>query len=251
MSPTTTNTPRPARPRPAAGTRTPRATAGPVRRRWPFVLAGVLVVVVLAAGSWVIWFSSLLALRTIDVGGTDQTVASAVRVALAHHEGSPLARIGIADAEAEVRALPEIAEVEVIRQWPDTLVVNVKARTPVAVTAANGALWLLDSSGFAYRQVEAAPAGLVTLELASPGPDDPATAAALTVLGAMTAEFRAQVGAIVAGSPFAVTVNLKDGRVVMWGSADRSPRKMQITPALLEQPGQVFDLSDPDLVTVR
>lgn len=215
------------------------------------MLAGVLVLVVIAAGSWVIWFSSLLALRTVQVGGTDQTVASAVRVELAHHEGTPLARIDPADAEAEVLGLAEIAEVEVIRQWPDTLIVNVKARTPVAATAANGALWLMDSSGVAYRQVEAVPPGLITLELATPGPDDAPTAAALTVLGAMTAEFRDQVAAIQARSEFAVTVTLKDGRQLIWGSADRSVRKMQIAPALLEQPGQIFDLSDPDLVTAR
>lgn len=215
------------------------------------MLAGVLVLVVIAAGSWVIWFSSLLALRTVLVGGTDQTVAAAVRVALAHHEGTPLASIDPADAEAEVLALTEIAEVEVTRQWPDTLVVNVKARTPVAATAANGAVWLMDSSGVVYRQVEVAPAALITLELATPGPQDAATAAALTVLGSMTAEFREQVAAIAARSEFAVTVTLKDGRQLLWGSADRSVRKMQIIPALLQQPGQVFDLSDPDLVTVR
>ena len=221
------------------------------RRRWPIALAAALVALTLAAGAWVIWFSSVLAVRTVQVTGVDSMVSGAVGLSLTAYEGTPMARVDLDQARDRVLALPDVADAEVTRQWPNTLVASVRPRTPVAVTAANGAMWLMDSSGTVYRQVETVPTDLVTVALATPGPDDPATEAALTVLGALTAEFREQVEVITARSAFAVSVTLKDGREVVWGGTDRSLRKMQILPALLQQPGDVFDLSDPDLVTVR
>ena len=124
-------------------------------------------------------------------------------------------------------------------------------RTPVAVTSANGRLWLLDSTGQPFQQVATAPAGLVTVLLATPGTDDPATRAALIVVDSMTADFRATVESVRADSPYQITLSLADGRAVIWGGSDDGARKMQILPGLLTRPGRLFDISDPSMVTVR
>ena len=39
------------------------------RRIWPFVLGGVLLVALLAAGVWLVWFSSVLAAQQVQVTG--------------------------------------------------------------------------------------------------------------------------------------------------------------------------------------
>ena len=44
---------------------------------------------------------------------------------------------------------------------------------------------------------------------------------------------------------------LTDGREVIWGSVDRSALKMQILPAVLKQPGHVYDISVPSMLVVR
>ena len=42
-----------------------------------------------------------------------------------------------------------------------------------------------------------------------------------------------------------------DGRTVVWGTTDRTEEKALKLAALLTQPGQVYDVSSPDLPTVK
>jgi cell division protein FtsQ len=44
---------------------------------------------------------------------------------------------------------------------------------------------------------------------------------------------------------------LLDGRIVVWGGTEKSERKAAVTLPLLTQPGQTYDVSSPDLPTVR
>ena len=82
------------------------------------------------------------------------------------------------------------------------------------------------------------------------GPDDPATAAAIAVLRDLTDPLRTQVATVaVAGTQ--VTLGLVDERSVRWGDPDRSADKVAVLGPLLGQPGTVYDVSSPDLPTVR
>ena len=70
------------------------------------------------------------------------------------------------------------------------------------------------------------------------------------MLGGLTEPLRAQVAAVeVAGTR--VTLGLRDGRSVRWGDPDRSADKIAVLGPLLGQPGTVYDVSSPDLPTVR
>lgn len=227
------------------------AAAHPPRRRWPFVLAASLAVLLLGTFAYLLWFSSLFGLRNVQVVGGDGELTASVREAIDIPNGTPLVRIDLVQATDRVRRVPLVATASVVRQWPNDLVVTVTERTPVAVTSANGTFWLLDSGGVPYQRVANKPAGLIVLELVKPGEDDPATRAALVAVAAMTAEFRDEVQTVRATTAHDVTVLLKDGRTVIWGGADDGARKMQLLPALLAQPGKVFDISDPLLVTAR
>ena len=71
------------------------------------------------------------------------------------------------------------------------------------------------------------------------------------MVGQLRAPIRNQVASVSAPSPYRVAMTLRDGRVVVWGSADLGAQKMQILPALLAQPGHTFDVSDPTMVTVN
>ena len=55
------------------------------------------------------------------------------------------------------------------------------------------------------------------------------------------------VRSIEALDPNAITLVLTRGRVVAWGSADRSADKARVLPVLLEQKhARYVDLTDPD-----
>ena len=45
--------------------------------------------------------------------------------------------------------------------------------------------------------------------------------------------------------------DLIDGRTVVWGTTDRTEEKAVKLGALLTQPGQTYDVSSPDLPTVK
>ncbi len=184
-------------------------------------------------------------------GSHDDLVAK-IRTVAPAPDGTPLARIDLDAVAADVDDIPQISEVEVSRDWPHGLTIAVTPRVPVAVTSANGQLWLLDATGDPYLAVSAAPAGVVTVQLVAPAAGDPSTMAALTVASALSPQFRPTVTAISARTPFDVELTLKDGRKVLWGQASQSAQKMQVLPALLAaQAGKVYDVTDPTLVTVR
>lgn len=221
-------------------------------RRWPWIVALSLVFVLVCGAVYAVFFSPLLGLKTVSITGVPDAVAAKIRAVTPAPDGTALARIDLDGVAANVESVPEVAEVEVSRGWPDTLNIVVAPRVPVAVTAANGRLWLLDSTGDPYLAVGAAPPGLVTVQLVAPGAGDLSTAAALAVASALTPEFRATVAAISARTPFDVEIDLTDGRKVIWGPPDGSAQKMQILPALLAaQEGTQYDVTDPTLVTVR
>ena len=48
-----------------------------------------------------------------------------------------------------------------------------------------------------------------------------------------------------------VQFTLEDGKRVVWGSADSSELKANVLVALLSQPGRTYDVSSPDLPTIR
>ena len=234
----------------------PAPVAGdPPRRRWPLALALVLVLALLGAAAYVAYGTSLLGVRTVAVAGggvvTDETRDEVVQAA-GVADGTPLISLNLASVRRRVLAVPEVAAASVSRHWPHELLITVTARTPIAMTRANGSLWLLDATGLPYRAVTGprAPAGLLTIDLATPGTKDAATLAALAVVAELTPAFRASVASVSAPSAAGIMVNLDDGRTVIWGSPDQGAKKLQILPAVLGRPGRIYDISDPDMVTV-
>lgn len=221
------------------------------RRRWPWILALVLVVLLLAGAVYGVFFSPLLGVRSVSISGAPDSVSVKVLAVVDVPDGTPLARVDLDSVAERVNAVPEVAEVEVARNWPDTLAVTVTPRLPIAVTSANGRSWLMDSTGDPYLAVDAPPAGLVPVKLATPGVGDPATAAALTVVASLTPDFRAQVADLSARTAYDIKLTLSDGRSVIWGEATDSAKKMEILPAVLAQQGTVYNISDPTLVSVH
>ncbi|MCV2491737.1 FtsQ-type POTRA domain-containing protein [Geodermatophilus sp. YIM 151500] len=206
-----------------------------------------------------LWAGPLLPVRSVQVDGLLTLSADVVRRAAGVAEGTPLPRIDVAAAEEGVARLPQVESVEVTRGWPDSVVVTVVERVPVAVVAVEGRRVLVDRHGVPYDTVRGAPpAGVVPLEVTDPGPDDPATAAALAAVAALPADLRTSLAGVRAESADAVTLRLADGTTVGWGDGDRSGDKAAVLVALLDQlaagtlePAAELDLADPDAVVLR
>lgn len=219
---------------------------GYVRRRW-IALAAVVSVLVIV---YLVVFTSLFGVRTVEVTGTQTIPAEAVRAAAAIEQGTPLVRLDTEEVRARVAALPKVFSVEVSRSFPSTVEIAIVERAPVAMVTAADGVHLVDGTGLDYEVVKQAPLGLPELVVSTVRPDDPSTRAAVAVLSAIPQQLRAQLVKVTAKTAGNVQLILADGRTVKWGSADSSQRKAAVLAPLLTRPGTVYDVATPDFPTV-
>jgi cell division protein FtsQ len=217
------------------------------------VLTAVAAVLLLALAAFA-WTGPLLVVRNVDVHGVSGDRAQQVRSAAQAPFGEPLLRVDAGALAERVRRLPFVADVEVGRGWPRTLVVTVEARTPRAAVPAPGSGYeLVDGTGVAYARTPKVPHGLPVIRLedgASADQRQPTLVAALTVLDRLPASLASSVTAVRASSPDAVTLTIAR-RTVVWGSAADTERKARIFSALRRTKAKVYDLSSPDTPVLR
>lgn len=222
------------------------------RRRLARRVGQVLLAVLPLAGiAWVLLLSNWLAVDSVEVTGTARLTVAEVTAAAGVPEQTPLARVDLGGLEAAVGRLAPVARVEASRSWPGTLRVQVTERTPVAGVPGPGGVALVDVEGVAFATASELPAGLVRLEVDSPGADDAATGAALEVYRDLPAELRADVRTVRADSASSVQLLLGDGRQVVWGPSGRTASKAAAVAALRKLPGTVIDVSAPGLAVRR
>jgi cell division protein FtsQ len=227
-----------------------RARERRLRTARPWLVASVAVALA-GVATFVFYGTSLFGVDQIRVTGAEFVAVADVRAAAAVATGTPLAAVDTGAVAARVRTVAGVADAEVSRDWPSTLVIHVTPRTAVAAVPDHGAYLVLDRSGVVFRLLASPPSGVVLLRVASPGPHDAATRAALTVLAALPAELRALTGEVHADAPAEIQLILTDGHVIIWGDDLENGTKARVALSLLADPGKVIDVSAPDVVTVR
>lgn len=224
------------------------------RRRRRLALAVLLAVLAAAAlfgGRAALLHLAKFRVSEIDVQAPADLDPGMLRDASGLRTGLPLLTVDLDTARRRVAAVPQVASVTASRGWPSTVTLRVTERTPVALTDSANGPWLVDATGMAYQPAPKPPPALPKLSAGRVAEGDPATGAALSVLSALTPELRQQLRAIEAGGPFDVRLRLADGRQVLWGAAENSPRKAAVLAVLLTQSGSSYDVSAPDLPTIR
>jgi cell division protein FtsQ len=224
------------------------------QRRLRAVLPWGVAAAVLAVGgllAWIVYGTSLLAVRDVRVEGAAILPADQVSAAAAVRPGAPLATVDTDAVRARVQALAPVDHAVVSRSWPHTLVVHVVERTPVAAVPRGTGFLLIDRQGVPFDTVAQRPANLPLAQLADPSPADVNTRAALTVLRALTRPLRQQLAAISVPAPARIRLQLAHDRVVIWGDETESPTKAKVATALLARPGDTIDVSAPDVVTIK
>jgi cell division protein FtsQ len=228
-----------------------RARRNRLRTARPALIAAAVVVLLGAAFS-AVWFTPVFAVRAVRVQGTAILADSVVRAAAGVVRDTPLLRVDPGRVRRRLLgALPPVRRATVTRQFPSTVVIRVAERTPAAVVERPDGLWLMDASGVPYLPAPNRPGDLSLVKLRTPGPADPSTRGALTVLAALPPQLRAALAALVADAPARIRLELTDGRTVVWGDATENDAKIRVTLVLLARPGKVLDVSAPALVTIR
>lgn len=221
----------------------------PSRRAVVAGAAGLLAVILLI---WIVAFSSVLGVKTVQVRGNRLLTASEVQSAAAVKHGTPLMRLDTGPIVRRVQKLPEVKSVSVGTSYPNTVTITIVERVAVGFIDRGGnSFELVDATGAQFRTVSVRPRQLPLFVLPTGPQAGPSAAAVATVAGDLDRALLARIQSIQALDPTAITLLLTDSRVVAWGSVDRSADKARILPTLLQQPGTQFDVSDPDQVVAR
>ncbi|WP_330182003.1 FtsQ-type POTRA domain-containing protein [Nocardia sp. NBC_01503] len=222
-----------------------------LRNAWrsPRVRIGVAVgCVVLLAIGLTAYFTPVLSVRTVRVDGLSAVPEDQVLDALQVPDGLSMMRIDTTAMAQRVAQLPKVRSVRVQREFPSTVQVTVVERTPVLYFDAPDGPHLVDCDSVEFA-IEQPPGTAPKLVTDNPGGNDPATRAAVAVMAVVPPSLG--VGQVVARSVSDIALELRDGRTVLWGGTGDSQKKAAVVGPLLTQPGNVFDVSSPNLVTVK
>jgi cell division protein FtsQ len=146
--------------------------------------------------------------------------------------------------EAIMAALPAVADVDVTRSLPSTIRVEVTARTPMAAVVAGKGFHVMDAEGVLYDKVKSAKRLPVIRARTDVGRE-----AARVVLLAVPEDLRKKVKRVSAKTRDDVTLTLRGGSTVRWGSPEDSALKAQVLAGLSAVNARKYDVSVPLLPT--
>lgn len=218
--------------------------------RWRHVLAALTVVGLVGTSIWLVFFSTTLQVTKVEVVGNDLLSDAQVRSVADVPVGEQLALVDLDRATARISSLAEVRTVDVTRAWPDGVRIEVEERTAVAVVELAGRLRGLDPDGVVFRDYKAVPRGMPRVRPTT-GAGTDALREAATVVAALPDDLASRVDFVAVETIDLITLNLRDGRQVVWGSADESDLKAQVIDRLLAEKGTVYDVSVPGSPTVR
>lgn len=210
-----------------------------LRRRITLAVAATVV----AAAVQLFWFSSVFDVRTVTVIGERYTTVSQIRQAAGIEIGMPVARVNIERATAAIEAIRQVRSAEVRRGLPHSIVITVHERTAIAVsTAGDDKWWLVDAEGVTFQQVPKAPAGLTIVQAYT----EYMRGIGARMSAGMPAWLRERVAQVVVYAPEDIRLEMRNGKVVRWGSEERPARKAEVLKVLLTVPARFYDVSAPD-----
>ncbi|WP_372512632.1 cell division protein FtsQ/DivIB [Mycobacterium yunnanensis] len=225
------------------------AARGLIRGLKALMWSALISVVVVGAGL-LLYFTPIMSARVLAITGLVTLSQDEVQQAAAVPADTPLLQIDTDAVADRVATIRRVASARVQREYPSTLRITIVERIPLVVKDYPDGPHLFDRDGVDFATAPP-PQGLPYLDADTPGPTDLPTLAALQVLTSLRPEVASQVSRIGAPSVASITLTLFDGRQVIWGTTDRTDEKALKLGALLTQPGTTYDLSSPDLPTVK
>jgi cell division protein FtsQ len=217
-------------------------------RRYRAAFFALAMTGVVAAVVWALLGSRLLVVRSVTVTGTNLVPVSSVLAVANVQPGTPMVRVNTAEIATRVEAIREVQSVQVVKSWPDHIVIEVRERdSAVAVSAPGGGFDLVDSYGVVVRWVASRPARFPVFQTSQPAASlrgNQSVALAAAVLSELPASMRTSVKFV--SVPYdQVTLAMTDGETVVWGGADRSAAKVQVLAILMRTHARYYNISAP------
>lgn len=219
------------------------------RRRLVALLAGVVAVLLVGVAVYLLYFSSVFVTRDVEVTGTKYLTVDQVIAQAQVPKEEPLALLDVSGISSRVAQLPEVALVSVGRRFPGTVLIDVTERRLAYQRVVGAQYQWVDETGTVFRTADAA---VADAPLAMVDGDDPRLLRDVaTVVAHLPDAVRPDVKQIRARGVDDITVELADGRRVVWGSAEDSQVKGEVLSVLLGTEAKVYDVSAPANPTTK
>lgn len=200
-----------------------------------------------------------LPIRHIVINGRGMTGESAILDALGTAEGKPIFGFSVEAARQRIDALPFVAGATVERRMPDTVVVTLTERAPVAIWQDHGHFVLINRAGDEVPDegLTGGEAGKAFAQLPLVVGDG-ANLAAAAMIDALAhqPEVKARVTAMVRVGQRRWNLRLKDGTAVLLPEGQEAAAlarlaRYQDSMQLLDRPVQEIDLRLPDRLVIH
>jgi cell division protein FtsQ len=211
---------------------------------WRYVIASVLLVALTATAIWLVFFSSALTVKQVDVQGESQLTTARVLAAADVPMGAHLAELDLGAIRTRVAGLAAVKRVDVSRDWPDGVLIRITERHEVAVVDIGGHYQAMDSDGVLFKTYPRPPAALPRVVAGATIGSD-ALAEAARVIDSLPPGLAARVDHVGVRGVDQVTLALRSGATVIWGSDAQSGLKSQVLERLLAHPARTYDVSVP------
>ena len=222
-------------------------------RRWRIlrrVLLALLATGVVSGLAWLVFFSSVLAVKGAEVEGVSVLSRAEVTRTAAVPTGVPLATADLGAVEARVEGLAPVLDADVSRSWPDRVLITVTERTAVVAVDREGTWKGVDAEGVVFRDYPKKPSGLPVVQMQADTSSEALAEAAL-VVGALPDAILRRTTSLDVRSIDSIVLRLEGGVTVSWGSADQAADKARVLEVLLRQEGTTYDVTAPGRPTVR
>src|SRR5262249_11471239 len=229
---------------------------GPGRKRrvrWKAVLFGLAAVAIVAGVAWALFGSRLLIVRSVQVTGTGPRVSRAQVLAAARVPARrPLIRVNTAAVAQRVDGIRQVEAAQVSRNWPSTVVISVRLRTPGFPVPVHGRV-RGGGRGVGARAPHARGRPRPRLPAGAAGDAwagglsslRPVASAGAAVLRELPPRIARRVAVVSAPTPSEVSLQLANGTVIVWGDASRSAEKARELALLMRTHARRYDGSAP------
>jgi cell division protein FtsQ len=218
--------------------------------RWRLIVVMVLIAALAGTAIWLVFFSTVFAVTSVEVQGGSLLSPSRIRSVAAVPRDQPLARVDLPRIRGRLLALAAIRDVEVTREWPDRVLITLTERTAVAVVPVGAGFKGIDSAGVMFGDFADRPRRLPLIVPAqSTGTEvtREAIGEGAAVVSALPGDLQRRVDHVEVETIDRISLVLDDDRMVLWGSAQQSKDKARVLAVLLKATPDVtrYDVSAP------
>lgn len=211
-----------------------------------FISLFAFVLLAAATGVYLSYFSNLLTIKNIRVNGLQLLSEERVLELAQINIDSPLIELNSDQITTQLLREKIIKAAEVRKGWPDSVVIEIVERSPIALTDLSSGRFLVDESGMAFNR-----AGPNDVHPFVYAPNDVARGLAARVSRELPEWLRPEVSLVESYDGKRAVVILNSGRRIIWGDEFKTQEKSSVLLVLLRTDEGDIDISTAEVPVLK